>query len=663
MTDGSRPIDALGRVLKSEFDEVAALRRPYEDEWVEALRQYKGIYAPEVMKRLSAQDSDMGQRSKIYLRLTKVKCDAICARLMDLLFPANGVMNFGIAPTPNPTVRDEAMAAGLDAFVAMGGDPNTLDMDAFRRDVAEEACKAMFRTMRDQLAETARRQSYRKVCDALIAHAVRYGTGVLKGPLVETRTRARYGQDASGAWGLQQTDDGVWPFFEVVPIWSVFPDLAATSKHELRFVWQEHLMTGREMQDLVRYPKFDAEVIAAYLREKPQGDAMLREYELSVRQLSEEYSAPDLKGRYRVLERWGYLTGRELMDAGVDVGEGREHEVFSSNIWVVGNHVVKADLNPLQGVEFPYYFFHFSKDESSFFGEGAPKLMRDCQAGINASVRMLVDNAAISSGPIVGINMRALAEGQDPTTLSPWKVFLFDDATDMDQMMKTWTLQSNSQDLVTILQLFQNFADELSTPRYTYGDQNVGGAGKTASGLSMLMGASNIAIKSLVKRFDDDVTIPFITALYHWNLQWSDDETIKGDYNVMAMGSTNLVAKELRAQQHQVLLGVTSNPRFDGMTKDAKWLEHVFRDADMPEGIVRTDEEFRAWKQEQMTMQAKAQADAMLQGLMEQAAKAGLDPRQAFMQVAQSVAPALAQAGAAPGVAPVTEGEHMEVRP
>lgn len=656
-------VDALGSMLRAEFDDAAALRRPYEDEWVEALRQYKGIYAPEVAARMARADGPEGQKSKIYLRLTKVKCDAIQARLMDLLFPANGAVNWGIEPTPVPNVRDEAVAAGLRAYAASGGDPALLDMDAFRLDIARESCVAMERAMRDQLAETPKRQSYRKICDAVIAHAVRYGTGILKGPLVETRTKTSYAKGADGDWSLQHVEDGLWPYFEFVPIWAVYPDLAATNRHELRFIWQEHLMTGKDLRDLIRFPKFRGDVIAEYVRQHPDGDAELRQYETSVRSLSEEYSAPDLKGRYRVMERWGYLTGAELANAGIEIDQSQDTEMFSANIWIVGNRVVKAVLNPLQSVDFPYFFYHFSKDESSFFGEGAPKLMRDCQSGINASVRMLVDNAAIASGPIVGINVRALAPGQDPEALSPWKIFLFDDAADMDQMMKTWNLQSNSQDLITILQLFQNFADELSTPRYMYGDQNVGGAGKTASGLSMLMGAANIAIKSLVKSFDDDVTIPFITALYHWNLQWSPDATVKGDYNVVAKGSTNLVAKELRAQQHQVLLGVTSNPRFEGMTKDAKWLEHVFRDADMPEGLVRTDEEFRAWKQEQMTMQAKAQAQAMLQAMMEEAQKAGLDPRQAFAHVAQQVAPALAGAPGAPPAQPPTSEFATELRP
>ena len=40
------PADALGAQLRGEFDESARLRKPYEDEWVKSLRQYKGRYDP-----------------------------------------------------------------------------------------------------------------------------------------------------------------------------------------------------------------------------------------------------------------------------------------------------------------------------------------------------------------------------------------------------------------------------------------------------------------------------------------------------------------------------------------------------------------------------------------------------------------------------------------
>ena len=80
----------------------------------------------------------------------------------------------------------------------------------------------------------------------------------------------------------------------------------------------------------------------------------------------------------------------------------------------------------------------------------------------------------------------------------------------------------------------------------------------------------------------------------------------------------------------------------------------------MPEGIVRSETEIKAWQQEQLTMQAKAQADAMLEGLMEQAAKAGMNPQQAFAMVAQQVGPAMGGTHAGQAQGPVPMGTPVQ---
>ena len=40
-------------------------------------------------------------------------------------------------------------------------------------------------------------------------------------------------------------------------------------------------------------------------------------------------------GLYDVLERWGWVTGRQLADAGVDVPDDRLYEDFFCNAWVL----------------------------------------------------------------------------------------------------------------------------------------------------------------------------------------------------------------------------------------------------------------------------------------------------------------------------------------
>jgi hypothetical protein len=92
-----------------------------------------------------------------------------------------------------------------------------------------------------------------------------------------------------------------------------------------------------------------------------------------------------------------------------------------------------------------------------------------------------------------------------------------------------------------------------------YGDQQIGGAGKTATGLSMLMGAANVTLKDQVKNFDDGITIPFIRSLYFWNMEYNTKEYIKGDFNIVARGSTSLVAREVKAESLKEFMQVTGN--------------------------------------------------------------------------------------------------------
>jgi hypothetical protein len=113
-----------------------------------------------------------------------------------------------------------------------------------------------------------------------------------------------------------------------------------------------------------------------------------------------------------------------------------------------------------------------------------------------------------------------------------------------------------------MIQFFMGAADEVTAiPRYMYGDsQNVGGAGKTASGLSMLMGAANVTVKDQIKNFDDGITLPFIKGLYFWNMEFNPKNNIKGDYEVTAKGSTSLIAKEVKAESLITFMNVTNNP-------------------------------------------------------------------------------------------------------
>ena len=235
----------------------------------------------------------------------------------------------------------------------------------------------------------------------------------------------------------------------------------------------------------------------------------------------------------------------------------------AANVWILGDIIIKANISPIEGVTIPYHFYYYDKDDTSIWGEGIPRIMRDAQKLFNAAVRAMLDNAAISAGPIIEANTDLLDPDEDPTDLFPFRVFLRDGqgADAMAQAIRVYSLPSHTNEFMTMINFFMSATDEVTAiPRYMYRDtQNIGGAGKTASGLSMLMGAANVTVKDQIKNFDEGITLPFIKGLYYWNMEFNPKENIKGDYEVMAKGSTSLIAREVKAESLITFMNVTNN--------------------------------------------------------------------------------------------------------
>jgi hypothetical protein len=336
-----------------------------------------------------------------------------------------------------------------------------------------------------------------------------------------------------------------------------------------------------------------------------------------------------MKNRYRVYERWGFLSGKELSEAGVDVPEADHANVYSSNIWIVGNRVIKAAINPLEGIDIPYYFYPYQKDDASFWPEGIASLLRAPQAGINATVRAMQDNAAASSGPIYGVNLAYLAHGEDINEMAANRAFLFEKPNvNINQMLQTMTVPSCIEHNLALSQFWSNAADEISTPRFNAGDGNLKGAGETASGLSMLMGASNILLKDLIKNFDEYLVSPFIYGMFRWNMKWNPRDDIKGDFEVVVSGSQSLIAKEVRAQQLPAIMSYLGV--FPHHINRRALLEVALEQTDLPaERILLTEEEAKQSQMEEAAMQAQAQVEALVQML----GKRGLSPEQVNQQL------------------------------
>lgn len=666
-------IGALAIQLRSEYDEAERARSMVNLRWLEDLRQYRGMYAPEVLARLRKT-----RRARVYYRMTTAKVNTMTARLMDLLFPQR-TKNWSIEPTPDPLLPDEVvmqdmqdeigaaaeqiMAQTMQDLQAQNVIPDMwavqnlmteafqqafqqVDTTSARVRIAKERAMAMERVIDDQLRECnangQRRPSWQQNCRAVVKDACLYGMGVLKGPLVERVETKRFaparGESGTTVWREQVFSTDLRPYHEAVSVWDIFPDPGARLPAELRYIWQLHMMTDKDLLELGNFPGFNGQAIRKYVRENPDGDAQLSTWESQIRDLNEDNATGGsviLKNRYRVYERWGFLSGLELAAAGADISEDNYGNVYSSNVWMLGDVIIKAMVNPLEGIDIPYFFYPYQQDDTSFWPEGIAYQLRAPQAGINASVRAMQDNAGASSGPIYGINMAYLAPDEDPLEMQANRVFLFDkQGVNLSQAFQAVTVPSAIEHNLALANFWQQGADEVSTPRFNQGDGNIAGAGKTASGLSMLMGAANILLKDHIKNFDDCVVAPFIRAMFRWNMQWNPREDIKGDFEVVASGSQSLVAKEIRAQQVPALVSYMGIPAFAPYIRAEKLLEVALEQTDLPaERILRNEEEARQYEEQQMRAQAMAQAQAQSEALIEQLQRQGMTPEQIQQQV------------------------------
>lgn len=605
-------LGSLGSTLLGEFNKAESDRRLTEMRWLQDLRQYRGQYDPDVLARIGKA------RSKAFVRKTRVKVKTTDSRVVDLLFPAGTNKNWAIDSTPKPSVSDEQrmeVAQGL-AKMAQGQPVPREAIDQAIVQMAKESAKRMSKVIDDQLVEAR----YKGVCIKALHSGHLYGTGIVKGPLVERKVRTRFIKER-GRW-IAKAETYTVPFVDFVPVWRFYPDMSSTELHQCRFVFERHSMSRHEMAELAERRSFRRwrTKIVEYIKAHPNGESRLRYWDNELRTIGERHSTQgDPGGTYEVLERWGWLTGEQLRNAGAQVPEGRMHESFFSNVWLLpSGDIIKVALQPLDGVTWPYYLYYFDKDESSIFGEGLASIMRDDQTMLNSATRMMLDNAAISAGPQIEVTPSLLSSVENVDEHVPWKVWLRNNTSPGVRAINQINFDSHLGELSSMATMFENNADEVTAiPRYMSGENVANGAAGTSSGLSMLMGAVNIVIKDLITGWDENVTCPFIRALYHWNMRFNPDDSIKGDYDVAATGSASLVAKEVRARQLNELAALTAN-EFDAPYVKRDVLNRKRAEANELPDVIKTEEEVTA---DMNSPQAQAQAQIQQQLLQGQLAE------------------------------------------
>lgn len=545
-----------------------------EQRLLQALRQRNGEYDPVKLADIRKQGG-----SEIYMMLTSTKCRGASSWLRDTLLGTGADKPWSIDGTPMPDLPPEVLAQAQQAIIqAVQGVIQTTGQQPTREIIEAEMKKMRDGAMRhlkeesdlridrmelkmeDQLVEGR----YLVALTEFIDDIVTFPTAIMKGPVPRKRKTLEWkGKGLIPVEKITLEWERVDPFMAYPAPWSSDP-------HDGYFI-ERHKLTREELEAMIGVPGYSEPAIRAILADFGVGAGQTTTITSSVDQevraatgktTTDNEQSRDVVDAYQL---WDTVQGKMLIEWGMENEKGKidSEKSYPCEVWLIGNTVIKAVLNYDPLGRKPYYTASYEKIPGAFWGNGVPDLIRDCQAMCNAAARALSNNMGISSGPQVGVNVSRLPTGESITQMYPWKIWQFQntDYPDSGKPLEFFQPDSNANELMGVFEKFQTLADEYSgIPRYMTGE-NTPGAGRTASGLSMMISNASKSIKSVISTIDHNVLTPLLERLYQHNLRYSQDPDLIGDVNIVAKGAMSLIAKESAAvRRTEFLQLVLTNP-------------------------------------------------------------------------------------------------------
>lgn len=595
---GETIVQELAAHIKRHWRLAQAAKVPVETAMLQAVAARRGQYTTEKLNKIKQQGG-----SEIFMMLFATKARQAKALLADVLIGAGTDKPWTIFPTPMPDIpQDAAMAIlqGAHQFVAqaeMSGMP--MDQEEVRAllvaakehvqnatmEAAQREAQGAERALEDLMVQGG----YMQAMDEFLDDLTVFKTAFMKGPVVRNCYAMEWQPQPDGTVKAVSTTKKKLEWDRVDPL-NIYP--APWSRNvDDAFLIERHKLSRGALSAMIGVDGYSEDAIRAVL--DAHGTGGLREW-LAVdaqRATSEGRTGGDLTistDLIDALQYWGSVSGKMLREWGMDKGEieddAKEYEV---EVWMIGHWVIKAIINPDPLMRRPYYADSYSRVPGAFWHESLYDLLRDCQDMCNSSARALANNLGISSGPQVVINSDRLASGEAITEMFPWKIWqtVSDPMGSSAAPISFFQPQSNASELMGVYEKFSAMADEYSgVPKYMVGTPGDGGAGRTASGMSMMIGNASKQIRELVSSVDIHVITPSVERLHTFQLINDPAYDYHGDISIRARGALSLTVKDSAQVRRNEFLAATANPidmQIIGMDGRAELLRASAKGLDM----------------------------------------------------------------------------------
>ncbi len=613
----------LVAMIKEKFQQADRARRPKADQWLKNLSAIRG----EDSQRSIRPESEVAD---IYVRTTTTKTKAAYAQINEALlsgdkFPISvmptpmpdGIAEFAHLKTEEGPQEPQAPEATSGLDVGFEGDGIEVPPGATQESLgkiigssyskgleeemfeegndaigggaqispAKQAARKMEKVIHDQLAESKARMGLRRALYELCM----LGTGAMKGPFTETKKM--------NSWedGQYKPEIKEFPAVSFVSLWDIYVDPNAYNSEDIEWIVERHRMNFNQMFELGNQPLFDKNMINKVV--SMGGNYRQESHEHILNEYNNETEAEgDL---FEVLEFWGYITKEDaIKEFKLKLPEG-SGDTVQINAWISGGEILRLNINPFLPSRIPYFLFPYEEDPYSIYGTGIPELMEDLQFLMNGMTRLAVENAMLAGSVMLDVDKQALANESD-MKIYPGKVW--------ERQMGATGNAINAIEIPFVahqnMQMFTQFrqmADEATgIQSILHGQTGVSGTGRTASGLSMLMDSASMSIKNVIRNIDDHLLKPLASSYFQWNMQFNteDHPEIKGDLEIRALGSFNLISKERKSQSLQTFLQLSTNPQLAPLIRLPTIIKDLAIQMDMnPEEILNSPEEAMVYAQ------------------------------------------------------------------
>ncbi|EJC1635192.1 hypothetical protein MX803_003211 [Escherichia coli] len=506
---------------------------------------------------LSSEDAEIADELgiDIYVNISALKVSALTSWLRDLLLNTPE-LPFVISPTPIPDLSEKARMEVLNKvkmeLYAAGGFQGDL-LSLIRsvkfqqlekeRQYAEVACNNMSRLIKDQCMEGGFQEAFLKT----ITDFATYPFAVFHGPVPTMVTQMEW----SGS--SLTPKDKIQFQFRPISVFDFYWSPDSRNAQEGTGIFIREQVTKQDLYKCLgmkSYIKANVQKVLEATISKTQ----------NLKWMSRNPEQPDTIGSgwgngetLDVLRHYGMFSGKELKKYGITGID--DDQFYDACISMVGQYTIQAFIlpNPHVGIR-PVYTASFETAADRIPGFSICQKLRDVERAYMNTLRFLMTNEGLSAGPFGEVDYSRIQRYMNPEDIGRITALTLhpvdpDMSAGGHPAYKLQHIPSNMGAYLNCAQFFMDLADRVTQiPAAIHGEPVGTGANRTFRGMAMLYGNAIKPIQSAVGNMDVGIFRPLGTLMYNYNMQYSDDESVKGDAKIIAQGATGLISKEVAKQ-------------------------------------------------------------------------------------------------------------------